>query len=253
MDQNEALLEAIYESPDDDAPRLVYMDYLQDRGDPRGEFLSLQMKRLGRALTREEARTERQLLADHVDRWVPAEVLSKIKRVTVRFERGFLARCHLRQSEQPVGSRLAGHAAWRTVHTLTAEGTGFGANRILLAPELAGLRRHHIPPGRFVFEYLGDPTPKQLELLSFCWFPGQERALIAALRDSTSFPHLRHLVVFLREADALRELLETDLAARLDHLSLWDRRTWDMQPYELHQRVRNAGFDGFRIQRQTFG
>ena len=72
MDQNEALLEAIYASPDDDALRLVYMDYLQDRGDPRGEFISLQMKRLGRALTRDEARTERRLLAAHTDRWVPA-------------------------------------------------------------------------------------------------------------------------------------------------------------------------------------
>jgi uncharacterized protein (TIGR02996 family) len=253
MDQNEALLEAIYASPDDDALRLVYMDYLQDRGDPRGEFISLQMKRLARALTREEARSERRLIAAHAARWVPAEVLSKIKRVTLRFERGFLARCHLRQSAQPVGSRLAGHAAWRTVHTITAEGTGFGANRILLAPELAGLRRLNLHTGRFAFEYLGDPAPRQLEMLSFCWFPGDERALIAALRDASGFPRLQHLVVFLREADALRDLLSTELVTRLDHLSLWDRRTWDMQPYELHQRVRNAGFDGFRIQRQIFG
>ncbi len=253
MDQNEALLEAIYANPDDDALRLVYMDYLQDRGDPRGEFLSLQMKRLGRALTREEAHTERRLLAAHVSHWVPAEVLSRIKRVTLRFERGFLARCHLRQSEQPVGSRLAGHAAWRTVHTITAEGTRFGANRILLAPELSGLRRLNIDPGRFVLEYLGDPAPKQLEMLSFGWFPFAERELVAALRDAAGFTRLKHLVVFLREADTLRELLSTDLAARLDQLSLWDRRTWDMQPYELRQRVRNAGFDGFRIQRQIFG
>jgi len=253
MDQNEALLEAIYENPADDALRLVYMDYLQDRGDPRGEFIALQMKRRGHALTRDEARTERRLLAAHVDNWVPAEVLSKIQRVTIRFERGFLARCHLRQSEQPVGSRLAGHAAWRTVHTITAEGTGFGANRILLAPELSGLRRLNIHTGRFVYEYLGDPAPKQLELLSFCWFPGEERELVAALRDSTGFPQLKHLVVFLRETEALGELLSTDLVPRLEHLSLWDRRTWDMQPYELHQRVRNAGFDGFRIQRQIFG
>jgi len=253
MDQNEALLAAIYANPDDDALRLVYMDYLQDRGDPRGEFISLQMKRLGRALTREEARIERRLLAAHATRWVPAEVLSKIQRVTLRFERGFLARCHLRQSEQPVGSRPAGHAAWRMVHTITAEGTGFGANRILLAPELSGLRRLNIHAGRFVYEYLGDPTPKQLEMLSFCWFPDEESELVAALRDSAGFPRLQHLVVFLREADTLRELLSTELATRLDQLSLWDRRTWDMQPYELRRRVRNAGFDGFRIQRQIFG
>ena len=36
------LLAAIIEDPDDDAPRLVYADWLQAQGDPRGELMQLQ-------------------------------------------------------------------------------------------------------------------------------------------------------------------------------------------------------------------
>src|SRR5205814_2983442 len=37
-----AFLRAIRDRPDDDLPRLVYADYLDERGDPRGEFIRLQ-------------------------------------------------------------------------------------------------------------------------------------------------------------------------------------------------------------------
>ena len=36
------LLDAVLAAPDDDAPRLVYADWLLERGDPRGEFIQLQ-------------------------------------------------------------------------------------------------------------------------------------------------------------------------------------------------------------------
>jgi uncharacterized protein (TIGR02996 family) len=39
----EALLTTIYERPEDDAVRSVYADALQEVGDPRGEFISLQL------------------------------------------------------------------------------------------------------------------------------------------------------------------------------------------------------------------
>jgi uncharacterized protein (TIGR02996 family) len=37
-----AFLRAIREQPDDDLPRLIYADYLDERGDPRGEFIRVQ-------------------------------------------------------------------------------------------------------------------------------------------------------------------------------------------------------------------
>jgi uncharacterized protein (TIGR02996 family) len=40
-DTEAALLAAIRAAPDDDAPRLVYADWLTERGDPRGEYIAL--------------------------------------------------------------------------------------------------------------------------------------------------------------------------------------------------------------------
>jgi uncharacterized protein (TIGR02996 family) len=37
-----AFLKAVLELPDDDGPRLVYADWLDERGDPRGEFIRVQ-------------------------------------------------------------------------------------------------------------------------------------------------------------------------------------------------------------------
>ena len=42
MTHDDAFLQAIIENPDDDAPRLLYADWLEERGDPRGEFIRVQ-------------------------------------------------------------------------------------------------------------------------------------------------------------------------------------------------------------------
>jgi uncharacterized protein (TIGR02996 family) len=42
MSDDAAFLRAITAAPDDAAPRLVYADWLDERGDPRGEFIRLQ-------------------------------------------------------------------------------------------------------------------------------------------------------------------------------------------------------------------
>src|SRR5262245_23767263 len=42
MSDVSAFLRAIHDRPDDDGPRLVYADWLDEQGDPRGEFIRLQ-------------------------------------------------------------------------------------------------------------------------------------------------------------------------------------------------------------------
>ncbi len=42
MTHDEAFLQAILEAPDDDTPRLIYADWLEDQGDPRGELIRLE-------------------------------------------------------------------------------------------------------------------------------------------------------------------------------------------------------------------
>jgi uncharacterized protein (TIGR02996 family) len=41
----DAFLQTILDSPDDDAPRLVFADWLEEQGNPRGEFIRLQCQR----------------------------------------------------------------------------------------------------------------------------------------------------------------------------------------------------------------
>jgi uncharacterized protein (TIGR02996 family) len=47
MSEEDALVRAILAAPDDAAPRLVYADWLEERGDPRGEYLRCQCERAG--------------------------------------------------------------------------------------------------------------------------------------------------------------------------------------------------------------
>jgi uncharacterized protein (TIGR02996 family) len=73
MCDDDAFLRAIIERPDDDLPRLIYADYLDERGDPRGEFIRLQVE-LSRRDTPVpvhdlEAR-ERRLLYRHRSEWL---------------------------------------------------------------------------------------------------------------------------------------------------------------------------------------
>jgi uncharacterized protein (TIGR02996 family) len=50
MTTERRLRAAIFARPDDDAPRLVYADWLLERGDPRGEFIQIQCT-LGRPIS----------------------------------------------------------------------------------------------------------------------------------------------------------------------------------------------------------
>jgi uncharacterized protein (TIGR02996 family) len=72
MPDHESLLAAVFEARDD-APRLVYADWLTDHGDPRGEFIQAQC-RLARMAEGDPARPalerrEQELLALHEAAW----------------------------------------------------------------------------------------------------------------------------------------------------------------------------------------
>lgn len=58
------LASAVFARPDDDAPRLVYADFLSERGDELGELISLQVRRARGEGTFEMLAREQELLAD---------------------------------------------------------------------------------------------------------------------------------------------------------------------------------------------
>ena len=67
-------LREIKEHPDDDTPRLILADWLQDQGDPRGEFVHLQVVRARLAETdpryKQIHRRELQILDRHFPQWL---------------------------------------------------------------------------------------------------------------------------------------------------------------------------------------
>src|SRR5262245_11845729 len=88
---DDAFLQAIIEDPDDDGPRLVYADFLDERGDPQGEVIRLQCERatLAEDDPRVEAlvKREQELLAEHQEEWVGAVGLFS---TGYAFRRGFI-------------------------------------------------------------------------------------------------------------------------------------------------------------------
>lgn len=91
MTYDDAFLRAILKDPDDDTSRLIYADWLEEHGDPRGEFIRIQCALA--AMSAEDTQRslleqyERELLARHQDTWLGGmrPLLSGWK-----FRRGFL-------------------------------------------------------------------------------------------------------------------------------------------------------------------
>jgi uncharacterized protein (TIGR02996 family) len=114
-----ALLAEIYANPADDAPRLVYADVLTKQGDPRGEFIVLQIER-ARAGGAAPSERERALLAKHGKAWMGdlAPALTSNGFRGDEFRRGFLAKAGIILS---VGKKLRpilAHPAWATVESI---------------------------------------------------------------------------------------------------------------------------------------
>jgi uncharacterized protein (TIGR02996 family) len=174
MTHDDAFLQAIIESPDDDAPRLVYADWLDDHGGPaeraRAEFIRVQC-----ALTagRPEDRRSRKLLelrekglwTRHGKRW--AEPLRDLA-VSVGFRRGFAENIIVDARREDLASRvqhllrqapvryLQADSCWESSADLAALGPSLtrlkglmltnifdinerGLRRLLTSPHLAGL------------------------------------------------------------------------------------------------------------------
>lgn len=87
-----AMLQAIHDAPDDDAPRSVLADLLQERNDPRGEFIALQLREARGEASDDMIARAQELAKDHGKDW-----LGTLRPIVYRAEmrRGFLSRVEL--------------------------------------------------------------------------------------------------------------------------------------------------------------
>jgi uncharacterized protein (TIGR02996 family) len=128
MSSHEAFLQAILEDPDDDTPRLVYADWLDEHGDPdRGEFIRVQCERA--RLPADDPRQselqarERRLFILHLRAWAAGARAWPGGLADVRFRRGFVEQLRHWEPEtfvEQADGTLAAHPV-RDVEILPAE------------------------------------------------------------------------------------------------------------------------------------
>jgi uncharacterized protein (TIGR02996 family) len=128
----QALLDEIYAAPDEDGPRLVYADWLLERGDPRGTFIALQLERDAK---HDPVSTDEQFLLDtHWTTWIgaPSDVLEPRH---VAFERGLWSACWL-DGVIELDTLDASAPTWGTVRQLSVDATSARRLPALLAGPL---------------------------------------------------------------------------------------------------------------------
>jgi uncharacterized protein (TIGR02996 family) len=189
------LLAGIYANPDDDGPRAVYADWLQEQKDPadvaRGEFIASQ---LAPARDKKMLAREKQLLDQYGRAWLgPLEPV--VLKQGVAFARGFLAACHARFKNEREARAHGAHAAWATVERLTHSVPG--------APPQDQLRwLYHI-----------DPAMKSLREVEL------EDAGVRLLCAATTPWPLERLGLRVNEAETFERLATTEQLPRLRALA----------------------------------
>ena len=138
---------AVYAAPADDAPRLVLADALLEQGEPRGEFLSLQLRT---KKSPAETKREKALLKEHGPHWLTP--FGPTLGAKVEWRRGFPAVGLVKFRDAAQAEQYGALPEWATFESLTwsparspehVEAAGFigpAFRHLLRADEV------HIPP-----------------------------------------------------------------------------------------------------------
>jgi uncharacterized protein (TIGR02996 family) len=100
MTEEESFVAHIREEPLDEVPRLIYADYLEERGDPRGEFIRIQCELARREVGDPDrpglAAREQELLETYAEAWLaPLRELGAIGISVSCFRRGLIERVRM--------------------------------------------------------------------------------------------------------------------------------------------------------------
>jgi uncharacterized protein (TIGR02996 family) len=213
------LISDVWAHPADDAPRLVYGDWLSERDNPRGEFIALQFKRQHAALSPTEDKREKSLLAAHGKAWLgPLKDVLQLK--GLRFARGFVAAGEIPQVALNRALKLIGHPVWSTLEELR------GGVRVdlLVKTDFPSLRKLTRPL------YAGDllMLAERKELLaieyaeivvsSYDELPlERQRDIVAEL---AALPRLVEVSVNVGAIDSVTWLVESPIARRVARLEI---------------------------------
>ncbi|MDP1827131.1 MAG: TIGR02996 domain-containing protein [Archangium sp.] len=213
-------------SPDDDASRLVYADELQEKHDPRGEFIALQIHAARLAPT-DPRRNEllvraTQLLEVHRKDWSPLGL-------DWQFERGFPNAVQLH-----VSALRRHEAALQSVATLEDLEVRFtnaapadleGLLSLPLLQRVGALRFNWHTPHQLAVDLLQEPWVARLERLQLSWVMLPEQVWQVLGRVESPARHLPALDLMLADArDEFLQLLDPAPWPRLKWLRLSNGR-----------------------------
>lgn len=179
------LFRAVYERPDDDGARQVLADVLIEAGDPRGEFIALQMasQRTRKATLKIDRLLERHRLA------FLGPLASVVSRRGQVWEKGFLTAC-----EATLDGSLVDEPSWATVQRLELFNSPDA--REVLGPHLSSLKELTGLPRAAVVPVFSGPRSSTFSLVGVdgpgaaeSWEPRE----LDALRVGRSLPALRTL------------------------------------------------------------
>lgn len=139
----ESLLAGVVASPDDDAPRLVYADWLNERRDPRGELIALQIARSRGEAARGSKKREAELVAE-VGQAQLGPLGPAVVRTEIVYRRGFAAKVRAKgQIPACAATRLLEEVQFAGFHALEdfKRGARFDAVRRAVGPFHAKSRR----------------------------------------------------------------------------------------------------------------
>lgn len=233
-------LQAILDDPDNDGPRLIYADWLEERGDPRGEFIRVQCELARMADDSERWRQlklrEQALLGDNEHNWIEESVRRLVN--SYEFQRGLLTFIELNAKGFSHYSTLA-----RIIPVHRLRITGPFRNRrpsvetIGSTPALAQLISleivdgyYHIGP-REVACLARSPHLYRLSTLILTGNP-TGAAGAAAIASASHLPRLRSLALWCYGFNSedfvgdegIRSLASSPLLAQLTQLSLRGNR-----------------------------
>lgn len=207
-------LRAIAADPENDEPRLVFADWLLERGEPQGEFILLQLKEAEEGLSRHERQHMSGLIEQHHRDWLgnlQHVLLHPDKETKLVFRRGLLDECEL---PGHYGSRKWGREVllsmgdprWGTVRTIRNCG---GKEQVALVndPCLSNLRELTNVLEWSAFQQLSLGPPRSLRSLGLncpIVLDGPDMNQIA---QGPGLPELRELHVTIEAGYYWRDLL----------------------------------------------
>lgn len=200
----------VLEDPDDDGPRMVYGDWLQERGDPRGEFIALQFRKHRGRITQPEGKRMNALLADYQHVWLGG--LDRPGVVPLVYERGFA-------SEIQLGTGMDDDPDWATVRKiqLASYVPGVELTPVVTQPSMRSLRELGFVDSWQLSAICANREPLSITRLALSSDRFGEGHEAAALVTAPALPQVEHLEIRDCRTDWI---LRADLLPRLRSLQI---------------------------------